>query len=148
MGKDQGAIPAQRGDGGGLATLRQRAHIHHIKVGILLELVTDLDRPRFRKREGATKALIALGPGVTAQLRKALKATASAETRNRLEQVLRLLHEKQTAQRILESRAVQILELCGTAAARRLLREWAENAAPSLAQEAHAALERLMARSF
>ena len=107
--------------------------------------VANLDSPRFAVREAAEKALAAAGerlPG--GWLKNALADTKSEEVRTRLDRVLagRAKQPDLAARRV--SRAVQVLELAGTAETTALLKTWAKATAGSvLADEAMAALGRL-----
>jgi hypothetical protein len=107
-------------------------------------LLADLDNDEFTTREKATEALQALGERIEPALRKALAAGPPAESRRRLGQIL----DRLGPERLRRGRAVESLELVGTAAARDLLRELAKGAPDArLTREALASLERLARRS-
>lgn len=109
--------------------------------------VTSLDSPQFRVRELAEKELMAAGGRVPiGWLRKALSVSKSDEQRARLTRML--VHREKTpdpnAWRL--ARAVQVLELIGTAVARALLKSWAEADGSPLTNEANEALGQLTKR--
>ncbi len=114
-------------------------------------LIADLDSDEFAVREKATADLEKVGEGAVAACRKALASAPSAEARRRLE----LFLEKQAKaawdappERLRETRALEALELAGTAEARALLKELAAGVAGAwLTEEAKAASERLARRS-
>ncbi|HZU37058.1 MAG TPA: hypothetical protein VFA18_14150 [Gemmataceae bacterium] len=108
------------------------------------QLVAQLDRPKFREREAATKALKILGPSIIGELRQALRDARSQEVRTRLQAVLRVLEDKASAANLRQSRAVQVLELARTPASWELLKHWASGATEApLTQDAKTALARL-----
>jgi hypothetical protein len=105
--------------------------------------VAGLDSPQFRVREASEKALVAGGSKVpVGWLRTALADSRADEPRARLARVLgqREKGPDPVAWRV--SRAVQALELAGTAEAKGLLRKWSEAAGTPLADEANEALGR------
>ena len=114
------------------------------------KLIAELDSPRFRERELASKRLIELGRAAGTPLRQALKDDVSPEQRRRIEAVLAVLDPPPGPPRgedLRAIRAVAVLEACATQDARRLLNEWAERAArPRVAAEAARAVERLKVR--
>jgi hypothetical protein len=107
-------------------------------------LLDDLDDDSFAKRESAARALAAMGVAVEGRLRRALANTDSAEVRRYLCKLLDEMKREPTAEDFRRMRAVQAMELCGTADALRVLREWAggTTSAP-LSAQAKAAVERL-----
>ena len=104
-------------------------------------LVARLDAPGFADREAAEKALRDLGPLVAVELRAAVRATRSAEARDRLDHLLDRIDHPPAPTRG-EARAVEVLERAATPAARELLAGYAAGHSP-LAAEARAALARL-----
>jgi hypothetical protein len=107
-------------------------------------LIADLDAPSFKKREQATRELQALGPLAENAVRAALGKRPSLEMRQRLERVQAGLGGTLDTETLRSLRAVEVLEVIGTAAARRLLGRLAEGTA--LAPEtvaARAARDRL-----
>ncbi|HYT92788.1 MAG TPA: sigma factor-like helix-turn-helix DNA-binding protein, partial [Gemmataceae bacterium] len=110
------------------------------------QLIADLDSRLFKVREQAMQELRNAGMAAVAALRHALKANPTVEFRRRAETLLTHLEEKATLtpeQRRLQ-RALTVLELLNTAAARQLLEQLA-NGRPEawLTQEAQAARHRL-----
>ncbi len=113
----------------------------------LRALLDDLDSDSFAKRESASKTLAAMGKPVEGRLRRAMADAKSVETRHRLRNLLDEMKREPTAEDFRLQRAVQLLELCGTADALRVLHEWAGGAAGALlTEQAKAALERLSKR--
>ncbi|HEV3262212.1 MAG TPA: sigma-70 family RNA polymerase sigma factor [Gemmataceae bacterium] len=108
------------------------------------KLLADLDSPRFRARETASRALAELDVAAEGALRRALRETKSAEVRQRLRELLNRLQREPTAEDLRRARAVGVMEWCGTAEARQVLRDWARGTADApLTRDARAALERL-----
>jgi RNA polymerase sigma factor (sigma-70 family) len=104
--------------------------------------VADLDRPQFRAREAAEKALTAAGGKVPlGWLRNALADSKADEPRARLGRVL-VEREKPDPDAWRLSRAVQVLELAGTEETRALLKSWAAVEGSPLAEDAKDALAR------
>lgn len=107
---------------------------------VVRRLVANLDSDNFAAREKASKELEQQGPEAIPMIRRALKESRSAESRQRLEAVLSRLADQQSRR----SRAVAVLEDVGSAAAREVLAELAGGAADTPeTREAKAALERL-----
>jgi hypothetical protein len=107
-------------------------------------LLADLDSDDFDKREAAGRGLAAMGEAGEGQLRRALSEAKSAEVQRRLRGLLTDLKREPTAEDFRRMRAVQVLELCGTADAVGVLRDWASGTAGvPLTRQAKAALERL-----
>jgi len=105
--------------------------------------VADLDSPQFRAREAAEKGL---SGGVPVRwLRKALADAKTDESRTRLGRALAGREKEAEPDAGRSGRAVQVLELIGTADARALLKTWATGGG-GLADEAGEALERLAKR--
>ncbi len=105
--------------------------------------VRQLDSDKFAQRQKAGEALAGLGPAAEAPLREALGKAGSAEVKRRLGQLL----QGQEAEHRRLGYAVEVLEMIGTPAARRLLADLAEGASGSrLTREARAALGRLEKR--
>jgi DNA-binding beta-propeller fold protein YncE len=110
-------------------------------------LVKALDSAEYAERERAERDLT--GAGITvpvAWLRRAVSGTHSEEVQSRLRRVLARRETPGPASWRLE-RAVQVLELAGTAEAVALLKEWAAGPADSvLTDEAAAAVRRVAGR--
>jgi WD40 repeat protein len=106
-------------------------------------LVRGLDSDTFALREKASQALADLGPAAETPLRQALAKARSPEIRRRLQRVL----EGQEAEHRRLGNAVEVVEMIGTPAARRLLLDLAKGAGGSrLTREARAAVDRLEKR--
>lgn len=107
-------------------------------------LLTDLDSDDFDKREAAGRGLAAMGEAAERQLRRAMSEAKSVEVQRRLRGLLEALKREPTAEDFRRMRAVQVLELCGTADAVSVLRDWAGGTpGVPLTRQAKAALERL-----
>jgi len=108
------------------------------------KLLQDLDSNSFHDRESASQALAELGLAAEASMRAALKTTKSTEVRRRITQILDGLKRPPTSDDLRISRAVQALEVAGTAESAAVLAEWADGAPyASLTQDASTALERV-----
>lgn len=106
-------------------------------------LVRSLEAPSFQDREAAAKELVKLADLIEGELRAAEQETPSPEVQQRLEKVLTTLLPD-SPNSVVRSRIVEVVEWCGTADAKQLLREWAAGAGgASLTKEAKAALARL-----
>jgi hypothetical protein len=107
--------------------------------------VNELDSPRFRVREKATKDLEALGDLAEGALKRGLARATTLETRRRIERLLDSLANLSGAPESLRQfRMVEALENMGTPGARRLLRRVADGFPDArLTREAKAALRRL-----
>jgi RNA polymerase sigma factor (sigma-70 family) len=112
-------------------------------------LIAELDEDDFAVRDRASEELAKLGAAAESALRETLKATASAEVRQRVTQLLDKLaggDDPNEARRLL--RVIALLEQIGTPEARRLLEKAGRTDPDSPpAQDARAALERLERRS-
>jgi hypothetical protein len=108
-------------------------------------LVADLDADDFGVREKASAELGRLGAAAEPALRKALEGTPSAEVRRRAEGLLAKLRGPAEGPEVLRAlRAVEALELAGTAESRRLLAALARGSVYGRqTREAEAALRRL-----
>jgi RNA polymerase sigma factor (sigma-70 family) len=107
-------------------------------------LIADLDSDRFEVRDTAQRALAELAELAGPALEEAHRAAPSLEQRQRLDQLLASLKKGLSPSQVLQTRAVQALELASRADARQVLREWAGGApAAHLTQEAQTALSRL-----
>jgi RNA polymerase sigma factor (sigma-70 family) len=137
------AVPAQA-----LPLLRNRLRpAVALPADDLQRLIRDLDSPRFRRRDEASRRLTDLGEDAEPALRQALANKPSAEARQRLERILAGPRVVRAPDLLRSLRALQILEAIGDPPARRLLGTLANGAAASpLTREARAALERLAHR--
>jgi RNA polymerase sigma factor (sigma-70 family) len=114
-----------------------------IDAGKVAAWVRQLDSDDFALREKASAALADLGPAAEARLREALEKSGAAEVRRRLQRVL----DGQEGEHRRLGHALEVLEMIGTPAARRLLAELAKGAGESrLTREARLALGRLERR--
>ncbi len=122
--------------------LRARLDEARAESAAVARLVADLDSDSFEAREAATRRLERLGETVAPALREALAKVGSPEVRQRLERVLaRVAGKGVSAWTLRNLRAVAVLELVGTADARRLLEELAKgDASAPETREAKAAL--------
>jgi hypothetical protein len=126
----------------------------HLRPAVGLEarqvaqLIADLDSDEFTVREKATHDLEQLGEPAAPPLRLALQGNLSLEARRRAERVLQKLEGPPwSGDRLREIRALEVLELAGTAEARDVLERLAGGTAGAmLTQEAGAALVRLEKR--
>ena len=108
-------------------------------------LIAKLDDDSFDERETATKELEKLGLEALLQLRQAAAETKSAEVRERAEDLLaKLANLKLTPDRKRLQAALCVLELIGSAEARKMLQEVATTPAnPWLAAQAEETLKRM-----
>ncbi|MBP3954850.1 hypothetical protein J8F10_06080 [Gemmata sp. G18] len=111
-------------------------------------LITDLDSDKLATRQAAAKELLTFGAGAEEALFKALRNKPTLELRKRIEGLLAELRQRPLASdELRQGRAVQVLELLGTAEARNVLQPLAQAAGESrLRRDAQAALKRLSAR--
>jgi hypothetical protein len=125
-----------------------RKQIAPVKIDVderrVRALLDDLDGDDFAKREAAGRALAAMGKAGEGRLRRALADAKSAEVKRRLRSLLDDLKREPTAEDHRLRRAVQVMELCATADAVGVLREWAGGTAGApLTEQAKTALRRL-----
>ncbi len=111
-------------------------------------LISQLDSSEYRRRREAFEKLQELGPGVSAPLRKALAdGRVGAESRARIEAMLRSLQTVAGGASLRGRRAVRVLERIGGAAARAAIAKVAEGEAKALlTRAAVAALGRMAVR--
>jgi WD40 repeat protein len=111
----------------------------------LQRLIADLDSGEFETRSSANAELEKLGELAVAALQKAHTGEITLETRRRIENLLgRALGGTLTPEQIRLVRAVEVLEIAGTAEARQLLDALAKGAPGALAtRQAQAALDRI-----
>jgi RNA polymerase sigma factor (sigma-70 family) len=111
------------------------------------ELVAELDSDKFAARQKAAAELEKMGNAAAGALRKALAATISLETRRRVELILSGLDGKEAPFHLRKARALEVLELIATPAARELLQALsAGDPGALLTQEAIDAKRRLERR--
>ncbi|MHB1423974.1 MAG: hypothetical protein ACYC3I_12420 [Gemmataceae bacterium] len=135
-----------------LPLLRQRlAEAAKVKVDSerIARLLAELDSAEFEAREKATKDLQELGFVAEATLRRALRERPALEVRHRVEALLDKLESgAKTLDQLRILRAVEVLEIIGSAQARPVLRELTRGPADSwLTQEAKGSLARLEAQT-
>jgi hypothetical protein len=111
------------------------------------KLIADLDHDEFARREDASQQLERLGGLAVAALQRALAGKLELEPRRRIERILARHEARPTTgadEGLQLQRALEVLELVGSAEARAILAMLAERAPTAeLAQEARTALERL-----
>jgi WD40 repeat protein len=110
----------------------------------LRQLLADLDGGEFARRQQAFEELANLGEPAEPVLYEALRARLSLEQRRRVEQLLTGPRRELPSRALRQLRSVEVLEHCGTAAARQVL-TMLERGDPAarLTKNARAALERL-----
>ena len=109
----------------------------------LSRLVQQLDDENQTARDEATRQLIALDEQARSAVEAAQKSP-SAEVRKRVGQILERLEQGAVGQDARPLRAVEVLEVIGTPAARDVLKRWAAGPPGTrLTTEAAAALARL-----
>jgi WD40 repeat protein len=110
-------------------------------------LLRELDSQQFAKRETALRELRSLGGAAEPALRAAYRMVPSAEVGQRLRELL-MAEPRYDGETLRRLRAVQALELAGTAEAREVLTVLAGGAnSATETHEARAALERLRRRT-
>ena len=111
----------------------------------IANLLGDLDDPRFRVRERASRDLDKLAEVAAPALRKLLEHNLSPEARRRLEAFLdKVDRQVPSADQVRTLRALTVLEQIGNSAARQILERLAQGASEArLTQEARASLDRL-----
>jgi RNA polymerase sigma factor (sigma-70 family) len=142
------AVWALAAEPDGPKRLRERfPPIAEPKLETIRAWIADLDHAMYTRREEASAALAKAGPLCEPSVRRALQGKPTAEARERLVKILAGITRKPSRDDITHSRAVQAMELANTAAARKVLEEWAGGVEGAwLTVEARAALERLRAR--
>jgi len=108
------------------------------------ELLADLDHNQYVRRQRASESLAALGTVVRSALEQH-RPTASAEARQRIDDLLRRLDQTEwTPEMLRQSRAVEALERAGTPEAKAVLEKLGQGAPDALVtREARAALGRM-----
>jgi WD40 repeat protein len=113
----------------------------------LARLVADLDADAFEKRESASAELSRLGQLAEPALQRVLQTKPSAELRMRAEALLKNMDNKLPPAALRAVRAIEVLELIATPAARKVIESLAKHSAGTpVAEEAKAALDRLARR--
>jgi hypothetical protein len=107
-------------------------------------LITNLSAAKFAERESAIRRLKQIGPRSLPALELALKKAPDLETVRRIQELLKTVETALTPETLRDLRGLQILEMIGTPAARRLLSEIAlGDPGAGKTRMAHAALARL-----
>jgi RNA polymerase sigma factor (sigma-70 family) len=127
--------------------LRQRLRpVPRADSAVVARLLADLDSDDFTVRQRATDELSKFGDAITADLRRALAKRPPLEVRRRIQQQLDQTHDW-TPERLLDHRAIQVLERIGTPAARQVLETLADGAPDARrTEEAKAALRHVKPR--
>jgi hypothetical protein len=100
-----------------------------VDAKVVARLIADLGADQFETREAAFRELRTFGDGAALPVREALKSAKVLELRRRLEQLLDDAERKELApDRVRRLRAIQILELAGSADARQVLQALAAGA--------------------
>ena len=122
-------------------SLRPAAKLDADQVRRLIAQLNDDERER---RDEASAALEKLGPAVAPALKPALANAPPAETRRRLRRVLERLAMQQRDQGLHPARALLVVELIGSAAAQKFLKELAAGEPDAeVTRAARSALDRL-----
>ncbi len=126
-----------------------REHVQPLKTERLAQLLLDLDNDAFSVREAAAKELAAAGKFAEPTLKHTLMSEPSAEVRRSVETLLERLRDQGLSPEELRLiRSLEVLELIGDEAAKKILTRVAEEGAKEaeLTHQAKAALERLAKR--
>jgi len=123
-------------------------HLKPVSKEELAQLLRDLDSPRFATRDKAMQRLSALGKFIEPALVRAMREQPTLEVRARVEILLSKLESKGRSPEEMQAlRALEVLEMIGTAEARKVLEGLTRGADDcDLTKEAKAALERLSRR--
>jgi WD40 repeat protein len=117
----------------------------------IAQLIGDLDKDVFQTREKASRELATFGREAEAALRKALESGPSAESKRRIEELVRKLPESLPSpppEQLRQLRALAVLEDAATPEAKKCLQTLTGGAAEArLTREAKAALDRLVRKS-
>jgi WD40 repeat protein len=122
-----------------------RRHVHAVSEQELTGLISDLDSSKFPVRTRAMARLSSMGRFIEPRLREELNRKPSLEVRRRLEEILAVVTgDRQPVAEVRVLRALEVLEMVATDAAKELLKELAGGAAScELTIEAKGVLERL-----
>ncbi len=109
----------------------------------ITRLLADLNSPKFSARDTATRELTTLEERARSFLLQELEKKPALETERRIMAVLERIDTGLRPNELLAMRAVRVLELHGSAAARKVLQEWSEGTPGlRLAEASRAALGR------
>jgi len=113
-------------------------------MAVVARWVKELDDPRFRVRDSATRSLAALGGRASPALTAALRAGPTPEAKRRIESLLQTLRDGIAMSQLRPLRAIEVLERIGTPEARQLLEKFAnQTAEDELKREVEFALKRM-----
>jgi WD40 repeat protein len=108
------------------------------------QLIEDLESADFKTREAASRQLEQMGPVARPFLERALAKDPPPETKRRVEPLLEKLKGSEAAYELRQLRIIDLLEHIDTAAARELLKQYADgDYDPAFADEAKQALKRV-----
>jgi WD40 repeat protein len=126
----------------GLAVPLIRKHIRPVDGEAITRLISDLDSDKFATRDAGYNGLTRFGAFAEGLLRQALGKTKVVEVKRRLEELLsRAAGEGPASEHRQALRAIEVLELIGSAEARKVLAVLAAGAADAeLTRRAKAAL--------
>jgi WD40 repeat protein len=132
-----------RGGDQTIALLREK--VRPVTEAELTGLIHDLDAKRFAARDRAVKRLTSLGRFVEPRLREELTMKPPLEVRRRIEDILNVItREQRPIEELRLLRALEVLEMLGTPAAKAILKELASGASGcELTSEAKGVLDRL-----
>jgi hypothetical protein len=130
-----------------VALLREK--VRPVREEDLRKLLKDLDSQKFVVRDRASLDLIALGRFIEPALRAELRNKPTLEMRRRILEILKIItEEERSPEEIRPLRGLELLEMIGTADAKKLLQELAGGAPLcNLTREAKAVLDRLSDRN-
>jgi WD40 repeat protein len=115
-----------------------------VEAGRLARLLADLDADDFARREAAGAELARLGKLAEAAMKRALEGRPTPEARRRIGAILKKLDDRLSPAELQALRGVEVLELIGTPAARKVIESVAARApTPRAGEETRAALARL-----
>ncbi|MBI3821254.1 MAG: hypothetical protein HY289_01075 [Planctomycetes bacterium] len=131
-----------------LPFLEDRLRISELpNAKMITALIAQLDDEDFAVREDATKSLSKLGKSAAAELRRALSKNPAAETKARLEALLRPLSEDDGDPRLRAQRVLAALEHMTAPDAQKLLEHLADKEVDEdVRRDAAAAVRRIKAR--
>jgi WD40 repeat protein len=110
----------------------------------IAELVANLASPKFAQREPAIKRLKVIGVRAFPELEAALKKSPDIETTRRIQELLKTVETALTPETLRDLRALQVLEMVGTAETRAVIvRVAAGDVGAAKTRLAQAALDRM-----
>src|SRR5205814_7077014 len=106
-----------------------RKNVRVVSEEDVRKLLRDLDSQKFTVRDRASLDLIALGRFIEPILREELRGKPTLEMRRRMAEILKLITEEgRSPEETRVLRALELLEMLGTPAAKKLLQELAGGA--------------------